>query len=85
MACLHFATITNHAAFVIGFVHKLSLLPRTRTWSGIVAHESSFLGSALVSVAKECSEGFGWFTLPPGSTCCSAPSPTFGIMRLCFC
>lgn len=83
-ASFHFVITVNYAAFVIEFVHT-SLVSRTRTWSGTAALKSSFLCLALMNAAKECSEGFGWFTFLPASSCCSASSPTFGIMRLCFC
>ena len=83
-ASFHLVTIANYAAFVIRFVHT-SLAPRTRTWSETAALKSSFLCSALMNAAKECTEGYSWFTLLPASSCGSASSPTFGITRLCFC
>ena len=83
-ASFHLVTIANYAAFIIRFVHT-SLAPRTRTWSETVALKSSFLCSALTNAAKECTEGFSWFTHLPASSCGSASSPTFGITRLCFC
>lgn len=79
LSCFYFATITNHAAFIIGFVRVLSV-PRTRTWSGTAVHGSGFLCS--VDAAKERWEGFESLPLPPESPCCSAPSSTSGMTRL---
>lgn len=80
LASFHFTTITNHAAFIIGFV------PRTRTGSGINCCLHVWL---LLFCFRGCCQrvfpGSDCFTLPPASSCCSASSAIFGTTRLSFC